>query len=130
MAVKRKDKLTSQPKRVTKNEIKAPSSYPDICRRFKKWRAESGMTFKELGESMGVPGATLQTYAQGVVAPSFHVMRFLKKKYGVPYEYLIDGEGPSDSGFKIKKGLTPTDISAIIIKLEAALKVLKDKNVL
>jgi len=108
-------------------DFKMPSLYPDISNRFKEWRERSGLSFREIGLIMQIPHSTLQTYTTGRTTPNFYVLRYLKHKFGVPYEWIIDGDGPAKS-FKEKEGLTDAELNAAVIKLEEALAFLKKQK--
>lgn len=68
-----------------------PGSYPDIAKRFKQFKEDTGLTYKDLAEAIGTTVESLQAYASGRVSPNFYTIRMMKKKFGLSYDWLIDG---------------------------------------
>ena len=69
-----------------------PTHFPDIAARFRQFKEETGLTFKDMAATIGVVPETLQAYASGSVSPNFHVLRMLNKKFGLDNDWLIDGK--------------------------------------
>ena len=95
-----------------------PSSYPDIAERFKQFVKSTGLTYRELADQIGTTFETLQSYSHGRSSPNFYTLRQLKKKFGLDYDWLIDGTSK-----KPKRKSLSTKIQAIrelLIEMEGA----------
>lgn len=86
-------------KKSNRSTTAMPGSYPDIAKRFKQFKEDTGLTYKDLASAIGTTTETLQAYASGRVSPNFFTLRMMKKKFGLNYDWLIDG---SKKGKKIK----------------------------
>lgn len=83
-----------------------PTKFPDISERFKKFKEGTGLTFEELSEALLVNKQNLQAYCTPRVSPNYHVLRMLKKNFGLSYDWLIDGE---TDGIEIDDALRKLD---------------------
>lgn len=70
----------------------AKKKYSDITRRFKQIRKENNLTQKEMASIIGLSAPAVSAIEQGLYTPNFDVIRIIKKKFKVDYEFLIDGE--------------------------------------
>jgi transcriptional regulator with XRE-family HTH domain len=68
----------------------------EINRRFREVRLKHKLTQAELAKLIGMASGSVGAIEQGLYTPNFHVLRILKKKLGVSYNYLIDGEQDQD----------------------------------
>lgn len=66
--------------------------YNDITKRFKQIRKDNNLTQKEMAAIIGLSAPAVSAIEQGLYTPNFDVMRIIKKKFKVDYEFLIDGE--------------------------------------
>lgn len=66
--------------------------YTDITKRFKQIRKDNNLTQKEMAELIGLSAPAVSAIEQGLYTPNFDVMRIIKKKFKIDYEFLIDGE--------------------------------------
>lgn len=69
------------------------TDYSDITQRFKKFKDHLGLTFGDWSEQTKINPSTLNNCCTGAATPTFTVMRIMKKKYGLSYDWLIDEEG-------------------------------------
>lgn len=67
------------------------SEYADISMRFREVRLDHRMTQKEFGEMVGLTAASIGAIEAGLYTPNFKVLRILRQKLNVHYDYLIDG---------------------------------------
>jgi len=70
----------------------AKKKYNDITKRFKQIRKDNNLTQKEMAEIIGLSAPAVSAIEQGLYTPNFDVMRIIKKKFKIDYEFLIDGE--------------------------------------
>lgn len=66
--------------------------YNDITKRFKQIRKDNKLTQKEMAKIIGLSAPAVSAIEQGLYTPNFDVMRIIKKKFKIDYEFLIDGE--------------------------------------
>lgn len=64
----------------------------DISGRLREVRIEHRLTQKEMGKIIGMTSGSVGALENGLYTPNFEVLRTLKKRLGVPYDYIIDGE--------------------------------------
>lgn len=70
--------------------------FSDISERFKQIRLKHKLTQAEMAKIIGLASGSVGAIEQGLYTPNFHVLRMLKKRLGVSYDYLIDGEHTED----------------------------------
>lgn len=70
--------------------------FSDINERFRQVRLNHKLTQAELAKIIGLASGSVGAIEQGLYNPDFHVLRMLKKRLGVSYDYLIDGENTED----------------------------------
>ena len=70
--------------------------FSDIHERFRQVRLNHNLTQAELAKIIGLASGSVGAIEQGLYTPNFHVLRMLKKRLGVSYDYLIDGENTED----------------------------------
>jgi transcriptional regulator with XRE-family HTH domain len=72
------------------------NEFLEISRRFREVRLKHKLTQAELAKLIGMASGSVGAIEQGLYTPNFHVLRILKKKLGVSYNYIIDGENDQD----------------------------------
>ena len=72
------------------NKIKT-TDYTGISERFRSVRTSLGLTQKEFGEQVGLSAPAVGAIENGLYTPNFSVIRILKQKFNIDYDYLIDG---------------------------------------
>ena len=77
---------------MSKSKRAVASEFPDICQRFKEIRISNRLTQKEMAEIVGLSSPAIGAIENGRYTPNFNVMRALKKKLNIKYDYLIDGD--------------------------------------
>lgn len=78
--------------RLKSSTMTQKKKYNDITKRFKQIRKDNNLTQKEMAEIIGLSAPAVSAIEQGLYTPNFDVMRIIKKKFKIDYEYLIDGE--------------------------------------
>lgn len=78
--------------RLKKSKEKDPSDYSEINKRFREVRLNHRLTQAEMGKLIGLASGSVGAIEQGLYTPNFAVLRLLKQKLNVNYNYLIDGE--------------------------------------
>ncbi|GAB3024544.1 hypothetical protein GCM10027051_31520 [Niabella terrae] len=107
-------KKVTNPRRAGSSDMK--TTHPEISERFKKFVHDSGLTYNDLQDVLGIKKSTLHSYAQGRATPGIYLLQQLNVKFGVSYDYMIDGV---DSSTNI------IDILSQIENLKLAIKKLK-----
>lgn len=78
--------------RLKKSKQKDPTDYSDINKRFRDVRLNHRLTQAEMAELVGLASGSIGAIEQGLYTPNFSVLRILKQKLNVSYNYLIDGD--------------------------------------
>lgn len=78
--------------RLKKSKERDTTDYSDINKRFKEIRLNHRLTQAEMGELVGLASGSVGAIEQGLYTPNYSVIRILKHKLNVSYNYLIDGE--------------------------------------
>jgi transcriptional regulator with XRE-family HTH domain len=78
--------------RLKKSKEKDTTDYSDINKRFKEIRLNHRLTQAEMGELVGLASGSVGAIEQGLYTPNYSVIRILKHKLNVSYNYLIDGD--------------------------------------
>lgn len=78
--------------RLKKAKQKDPTDYSDINKRFRDVRLNHRLTQAEMAELVGLASGSVGAIEQGLYTPNFSVLRILKQKLNVSYDYLIDGD--------------------------------------
>lgn len=78
--------------RLKKSKQIDPSDYSEINKRFREVRLNNRLTQAEMGKLIGLASGSVGAIEQGLYTPNFAVLRILKQKLNVDYNYLIDGE--------------------------------------
>jgi len=78
--------------RLKKSKQKDTSDYSDISKRFRDIRINHRLTQVEMGELVGLASGSVGAIEQGLYTPNFSVIRILKQKLNINYDYLIDGD--------------------------------------
>lgn len=78
--------------RLKKSKPKDPTDYSDINKRFRDVRLNHRLTQAEMAELVGLASGSIGAIEQGLYTPNFSVLRILKQKLNVSYDYLIDGD--------------------------------------
>ena len=78
--------------RLKKSKEKDTTDYTDINKRFRDIRINHRLTQVEMGELVGLASGSVGAIEQGLYTPNFSVIRILKQKLNINYDYLIDGD--------------------------------------
>lgn len=65
--------------------------YSDIAARMRDIRLDARLTQKEMAKLVGMTAGSVGALENGLYSPNYEVLRALKKKLGVSYDYVIDG---------------------------------------
>lgn len=75
-----------------KKSKKTPASGVDpIGSRIRDIRHNAKLTQKELAEIIGMTAAGVGALENGLYTPNYNVIRVLHERFGVTYDYIIDG---------------------------------------
>lgn len=86
-------------------KTKRLTKYSDINDRFRQVRINHRMTQTEMGELVGLSASAIGAMESSFYTPNFSVLRALKSKLNVSYDWLIDGHtSPEDSRVKELEG--------------------------
>lgn len=77
----------------------AKADTKDIAGRLREIRIDNRLTQKEMGKLVGMTAGSVGALENGLYTPNFDVLRIIKKRLGVSYDYIIDGE-KSDSSLQ------------------------------
>lgn len=69
--------------------------YTDIAARMRDIRLDARLTQKEMAKLVGMTAGSVGALENGLYSPNYEVLRALKKKLGVSYDYIIDGSKTS-----------------------------------
>lgn len=75
--------------RIKKSSVKETMS---IAKRLKDIRINNRLTQKDMAKIVGLTSGAIGAMENGLYTPNFDVIRSLKKRLNVSYDYLIDGE--------------------------------------
>lgn len=97
---------------------KVKSEYKGICDRIVKIREDRSMTQNDFAAALGVTRASISAIEAAYYTPSYSLIRTIHEKFGVPYDYIIDG----------KSGINPN--KELITMQEAYEKLKEDYDIL
>jgi transcriptional regulator with XRE-family HTH domain len=63
-----------------------------LCERFRSIRKKAGLTQPEFAEEIGTTRVAVNAIENGRYNPGIELLRMLRAKYRVTYDYLIDGK--------------------------------------
>lgn len=76
------------------------SKVDDVASRLRDIRIENRLTQKEMADLIHMASGSVGALENGLYTPNFDVLRVLKKKLNVSYDYIIDGERGVDPRIK------------------------------
>ena len=74
-----------------------------ICKRFREIRLDHRLTQVEFAKIVGLSAPAIGAIENGLYTPSYQVIRNLRRKLGVTYNYLIDGDKSPDLDREIRQ---------------------------
>jgi len=81
--------------------IKKTQSKDQIAKRLRDIRIDNRLTQKEMAKLINMTSGSVGALENGLYTPNFDVLRILKKKLNVSYDFMLDGElGPDSSKLK------------------------------
>lgn len=63
----------------------------DIAQRLRDVRLDARLTQKDMAKIVGLTPGSIGAMENGLYTPNFEVLRALKQKLNVSYDYIIDG---------------------------------------
>lgn len=66
-------------------------NYSDIAKRLKDIRLDARLTQREMAEIVGLTPGAVGAMENGLYTPNFEVLRAIRQRLNIPYEYIIDG---------------------------------------
>lgn len=88
--------------RLKKSKEKEPTDYSDINKRFREIRLDHRLTQADMAKLVGLASGSIGAIEQGLYTPNYSVLRILKQKLNVDYNYLIDGEKTSKNNLDLE----------------------------
>lgn len=82
---------------------KVKAELQPICDRIAEVRQRSNLTQQEFAELLGTTRASISAIEAGYYTPSFQIMRGIKKKLNVPYEFILDGSGGMNNDSELER---------------------------
>lgn len=82
--------------------VKKTNTKDQLAKRLREVRIDNRLTQKEMGKIINMTAGSVGALENGLYSPNFEVLRTLKKKLNVSYDFLIDGEISIDTN-KIKE---------------------------
>ena len=77
--------------------------YKDIANRLREIRLDARLTQKDMADVVGLTPGSVGAMENGLYTPNYDVLRALKKKLNISYDYLIDGDKTSASRQEIEQ---------------------------
>lgn len=72
--------------------LKKTSAKDDVAKRLREIRIDNRLTQKEMGDLINMAAGSVGALENGLYTPSIEVLRTLKKRLNISYDYLLDGE--------------------------------------
>ncbi len=72
--------------------VKKPTTKDQVSTRLREIRINNRLTQKEMGEIINMTAGSVGALENGLYTPNYDVLRMLKKKLNVSYDYILDGE--------------------------------------
>ncbi len=85
------------------NTKEIAGDYKDIAKRLREIRLDARLTQKDMADVVGLTPGSVGAMENGLYTPNYDVLRALKKKLNVSYDYLIDGDKTSASRHEIEQ---------------------------
>ncbi|MEY2648155.1 MAG: helix-turn-helix protein [Bacteroidota bacterium] len=85
--------------------IKKSNTKDQLAKRLREVRIDNRLTQKEMGKIINMTAGSVGALENGLYTPNFDVLRTLKKKLNVSYDFLIDGEINMDASKIIKENI-------------------------
>lgn len=67
---------------------------PELCKRFRQIRKDLNLTQPEFAEALGTTRVAINAIEHHVYNPGLDFLRTIRRKYNIPYDYIIDGKTP------------------------------------
>lgn len=99
-----------------KHSKQTVGNYTDIAQRLRDIRLDARLTQKEMAKLVGLTPGSIGAMENGLYTPNFDVLRSIRQKLNVPYEYIIDG---------IKTGVSAPQVALENKELKAEIDRLK-----
>ena len=71
--------------------VKKPQVKDQVSTRLREIRINNRLTQKEMGAIIGMTAGSVGALENGLYTPNYDVLRMLKKKLNVSYDYILDG---------------------------------------
>jgi transcriptional regulator with XRE-family HTH domain len=85
-----------------KSTKKDLGDYSDIKKRFREIRLDHRLTQADLSKIVGLTPGSVGAIEQGLYTPSFRVLRALRQRLNVSYDYIIDGIKDDAENLRLK----------------------------
>lgn len=81
-----------------KHSKQISGNYSDIAQRLRDIRLDARLTQKEMAKLVGLTPGSVGALENGLYTPNFDVLRSIRQKLNVPYDYIIDGIKTDSAG--------------------------------
>ncbi len=126
-----KNKSLAPTGRSRRSLAKMPIYNKEIGARVIRLKKQHDLTFGELGELCNCSSGFISSIAYGRVSINIHILRTLKEKLGISYEWLIDGKEEPTKDVAMSKEIK--EITALIAEAKEVIAATKqlstDRNV-
>ncbi len=85
------------------NTKEIAGDYKDIAKRLREIRLDARLTQKDMADVVGLTPGSVGAMENGLYTPNYDVLRALKRKLNVSYDYIIDGDKTSASRQEIEQ---------------------------
>ena len=94
----------------------------DIGSRLRDVRIENRLTQKELAEIVHLTPGSVGALENNLYTPNFDVLRILKKKLNVSYDYILDGEKGSSNLIRQENEMLKKEVARLTKIVDKLLK--------
>jgi transcriptional regulator with XRE-family HTH domain len=97
-------------------------THDDIGSRLREIRIENRLTQKEMAELISMTPGAVGALENNLYTPNFDVLRILKKKLNVSYDYLLDGEKGSSVHIRQENEMLKKEVARLTKIVDKLLK--------
>lgn len=83
--------------------IKKTSPKDELAKRLREIRIDNRLTQKDMGDVINMAAGSVGALENGLYTPSIDVLRTLKKRLNISYDYLLDGEDIAKTSIHLKE---------------------------
>jgi len=103
--------------------IKKTQTKDQIAKRLRDIRIDNRLTQKDMAKLINMTSGSVGALENGLYTPNFDVLRILKKKLNVSYDFMLDGEvGPDSSKLKDENARLKEEVDRLKKMIDKLLK--------